>query len=347
MNPDTNLQTAATALKAKDWIKVRESLAVRCVCEGDGDYAASDRLCAGVALISEDLESVACPDCGRDLYPAEDRKRLHKYWRIRLAWPGILRDVEQRLRELDPQVFVEREGAYRLSSGTYVCVADRCSGTKYVAQDWVALQPMLFLVADAPVLASVAPATLSLAGLWCDPAALPKALYEAGRRAPLPRHSPAMFSRGPQVTSAAPATKQAAPKTFVVEVSLDEILVQGISIMAPQAHARMHLFRVLWRSFLDSLQRGLSAEDHPPLNVSQLRKALKAAGVHSLDDEGSLRQTVNRLQRDIEGKIKSTLGHPLEREDIIETLRRSSRSDADFGYRINPQTVVARLFQSR
>ena len=37
---------------------------------------------------------------------------------------------------------------------------------------------------------------------------------------------------------------------------------------------------------------------------------------------------------------------PIGREDIIETVRWKWQDDADFGYRINPRTVVARPLES-
>jgi predicted RNase H-like nuclease (RuvC/YqgF family) len=63
------------------------------------------------------------------------------------------------------------------------------------------------------------------------------------------------------------------------------------------------------------------------------------------DDVESVRRTINQLQKDVEIKLRKETGIPIDRQDIIQTREWSGQSKNDFGYRINPFTVIARPFQ--
>ena len=76
-----------------------------------------------------------------------------------------------------------------------------------------------------------------------------------------------------------------------------------------------------------------------------IRELESRTGKH-IDDEMSIRRSINRLQTDIETAVKRKLGLPIDREDIIQTCRWKGQGEGDYGYRINPFTVAARPFQT-
>ena len=113
------------------------------------------------------------------------------------------------------------------------------------------------------------------------------------------------------------------------------IRVSGVEVAARQAKTRAQIFAVLWQRFLEDLRDGRSPAEFRTVNVDALAAQLKK-------DPEVIRRTVNRFQEDIEVEVKRKSGEAISREDIIETVRRAGQLDADFGYRINPRTVVTR-----
>jgi hypothetical protein len=55
---------------------------------------------------------------------------------------------------------------------------------------------------------------------------------------------------------------------------------------------------------------------------------------------------VNRIQSDIKDTIKKNTGAPISGGDIIQTIASQGKDDPDSGYRINPISVMARIFST-
>jgi len=132
----------------------------------------------------------------------------------------------------------------------------------------------------------------------------------------------------------------------VVECGPNTVVVEGETVVAPQAGTRFDVFRILWDQFLDDMRQAVLPEQHRLINIKDIIKEIEARTEKYVEDETSIRRTINRLQSDIETAIKKKLGLPIDREDIVQTCRWKGQGEGDFGYRINPFTVAARPFLS-
>ena len=119
-----------------------------------------------------------------------------------------------------------------------------------------------------------------------------------------------------------------------------------VVVVAPQAGPRYEIFRILWDRFLDDLKEALPPEQHGLINIRDLIKELESRTGKFVEDETTVRRTVNRLQSNIETAVKKKLGLPIDREDIVQTCRWKGQGEGDYGYRINPFTVAARPYQA-
>ncbi len=135
-------------------------------------------------------------------------------------------------------------------------------------------------------------------------------------------------------------------RRFAVEVGSNIVRVEGVKVVAEQAGIRFVVFNILWDSFLDDLKNGLVADQFHTKSISQVIDELERRTGKNHPDETTVRRALNRLQKDIEATIKRKVGLAIDRQDIIQTCRWTSQSDDNFGYRINPFTVVARPFQA-
>lgn len=132
----------------------------------------------------------------------------------------------------------------------------------------------------------------------------------------------------------------------MVECGPNTVVVEGETVVAPQAGTRFDVFRILWDQFLDDMRQAVLPEQHRLINIKDIIKEIEARTEKYVEDETSIRRTINRLQSDIETAIKKKLGLPIDREDIVQTCRWKGQGEGDFGYRINPFTVAARPFLS-
>ncbi len=106
------------------------------------------------------------------------------------------------------------------------------------------------------------------------------------------------------------------------------------------------MFQVLWERFLEDIKEGNSPADFHAMSVKEIASALDKQTGRYTDDLTTTRRNINRLQSSIETAVKKNLGSPIDREDIVQTCKWQGTSDDNFGYRINPFTVVARPLQA-
>ena len=124
------------------------------------------------------------------------------------------------------------------------------------------------------------------------------------------------------------------------------VRVEGMLVVNPQAGIRFHVFMVLWNNFLDDLRDGRKPEDFTLTNVPDIMEQIPKRRKKEILDETTVRRAINRLQNDIEKFVKKKLGLPIDKEGIIQSIRWKGEGKGEFGYRINPFTVVARPFQT-
>lgn len=74
----------------------------------------------------------------------------------------------------------------------------------------------------------------------------------------------------------------------------------------------------------------------------ETRKIAESLGLDlsTTDLEQQIRHPLNKMQRTIKKKLASKIGLNINRNDIIQTLRWSGIGTKEYGYAINPLTVV-------
>lgn len=352
--PPSEMLELAARLESMGLIRAVRREYVRCVNYQDRDVPTRNRDCTGKVYIDERLDEggdeYRCPECDRVLFPFRYRKQRFQDMRSGVIEDGILAYV---LRELAPlQVAVKElaRGAYRVDVGdlgVVVCVID-CCPDKFLAHDWARVQPTLYLGVNArrlrdrfldeawlvrAALADVVAGTVPMKELLAT-------AMDSTRLATIPNVSVPVFSRGtPPIRNGVTPTP-AKGRRFVVEVGPKVIKVDGVAVTAPQATSRYQLFRILWERFVQDLLEDRPAEDFRPMSIDALGDELENRSGGAIDDAANLRRNLNRFQEDIESAIKRQLGNPIGRNDIIQTCPKGDQGDRDFGYRINPYTVL-------
>ncbi|WP_353274677.1 hypothetical protein [Wolbachia endosymbiont (group B) of Hofmannophila pseudospretella] len=126
-------------------------------------------------------------------------------------------------------------------------------------------------------------------------------------------------------------------KLQLIEGSL---YVNNIEILNKKAVACMKVLRVLFEQFLNDCKKELPPEKHMLLRITEIEKRLNLDP--EADPEHHIRKPLNTIQRTIKTTLAKKLGLNIERNDVIQTVGWPGSSRRDYGYRINPFTVVVR-----
>ena len=127
-------------------------------------------------------------------------------------------------------------------------------------------------------------------------------------------------------------------RQFVLRITHDQAHLEGVLIASRKAPAQLLVLQILAKHFMRSLismtsmTPGLLSADHIADRLQRLTKKER-------EDRESVRKSINRLHDTIADRIKRTLGLPIGREDIIETVPWQGQQDP-YGYRVNPLSVV-------
>ncbi len=118
------------------------------------------------------------------------------------------------------------------------------------------------------------------------------------------------------------------------------LYVNNIEILNKKAVACMKVFRILFEQFLHDCKKELPPEKHMLLSITEIEKRLNLDP--EADPEHYIRKPINTIQRTIKTTLAKKLGLNIERNDVIQTVGWPGSSRRDYGYRINPFTVVVR-----
>jgi len=342
---------AAEHLTGLGLIAIQSREYVRCANPEDRDFSRSNRLCRGRIVIPESPSggTLRCPECERAVYP-ENGKRCYRFSRVQVQPENVLRYIAGLI---DPHGSVDERGVFRVNVSGHevtVCVADYAA-LKFLARERASQIPTCFVVVS-PVdveerfLKESWVRRVTLAEVVADTHSLQALVRQVAAEGPptlLLNASIPIFENAPSSVIVESPRVAILHRTFIVEVGNNVVHVNGVKVVARQAGPRFFLFRALWGQFLKDLKEGLPPDAFSPTPAADLTQLLEARskGTETID-ELSIRRTINRLQADIESQVKKELGIPVGREDIVETCRKSGQTDTDFGYRLNPITVVVR-----
>jgi len=357
--PSQVLLKAATRLEKDGLVETRVREYVLCADPQDSDYPPKNRHCRGRLYVDDGLDEAGhdfrCPECDRPVFPFRHKKRRHKELRTKMIPQGVTSYVLSELAKLKSNVKEISTSVYRIDigdMGVLLCIADYCSDEKYLTRDWARTQTTCYLVVnpkdiDEHFLDEDWIIRTSLADVVCGNTDIKEWVCEAAECGPpqsVRNASVPVYTKGAVPIVAEPVIPYQAGRRFVVECGPNTVVVEGETVVAPQAGTRFDLFCILWDQFLDDMRQAVPLKQHRLIEIKEIIKEIEARTDKYVEDETTIRRTINRLQSDIETAIKKKLGLPIDREDIIQTCRWKGQGEGEFGYRINPFTVAARPF---
>lgn len=360
-NPSQDLLKTAARLEKEGFVETRVRECILCAEPQDSDYPPKNRHCRGRLYVDDGLDEAGhefrCPECDRPVFPFRYNKLRHKELRTKLLPQGITSYILSELANLKSSVKEISAGVYRIDIGdlgVLVCIADYCSDEKFLTRDWARTQTTCYLVVnpkslDERFLNEDWIIRTSLADIICGQTKIKDWVCNAAKCGPpqsVRTASVPIYTKGATPIVAEPVAPYQVGRRFVVECGPNTVVVEGETVVAPQAGTRFDVFRILWDQFLDDMRQAVLPEQHSLINIKDIIKEIEARTEKYVEDETSIRRTINRLQFDIETAIKKKLGLPIDREDIVQTCRWKGQGEGDFGYRINPFTVAARPFLS-
>lgn len=361
-NPTDELVAAAESLKAIGLISVHLREYVKCVEPRDRDFPPRNRNCQGNIYLEEgqdeDGDEICCPKCQRAVRPYALEKLRHRCLHTAVSQSGAITWIHDRLEKASASVRDLGDGTFRVDGfgdlGVVVCVvdADGYPDRKFNTRDYASTNPICYITinpraAEARFLKDEWLCRTSLVDLVSGTVDLQRLLSDLAEAAPpgaISKVDIPVYAKGHVLIQ--PEEKPNAGRLFCVEVHNNSVLIDGQTVINPQAGPRLKLFRILWKQHLDDLSKGSPADSFTALGMRSLLKLMEDEG-HRYTDETSLRKVINNLQSDIETAVKRKLGKPISREDVVQTCRMTSQSDSSGGYRLNPVSVAIRAPQTR
>lgn len=360
--PTDDVIAAAERLRVEGLIDFSLREYVKCVEPRDVDFPPRNRHCQGRIVMhdgmDEDGDEVRCPQCERPVRAVRFNKLRHKLLEVSVRQLGALTWLRSQLERISTNVVDLGNGAFHVggfgSVGVTVCVADLDgpADSKYNARDYAATNPVCYVTINPKVPEGrflkdgcvCRAALVDLVAGVVDLRALLTRLVETSPPTSLSKVDVPVYAKGHVLIQ--PVAAPHPQRVFYVEVCNDVLRVNDEVVVNPQGKARLALFRILLKQFIDDMTLGLSPEDFTAINIRQLCRLMKKAQ-YPQSDETAMRRMINNLQSDIETAVKRGLGLPIDREDIVQTCRMTSQADTSGGYRINPFSVAIRPSQKR
>ncbi|OHC75213.1 MAG: hypothetical protein A3G18_06665 [Rhodospirillales bacterium RIFCSPLOWO2_12_FULL_58_28] len=233
-----------------------------------------------------------------------------------------------------------------------ICLVEYCADERILTREWAAMNPTLYVTVGPKErdwllqenwlknirLADIVSGRMELASAITDTATF-------GRPSSLGAASIPIYTKGARPIHYEAVEPVHADRAFTVAVGPSTVMVNGVTVIHKQASARLVLFKILWGRFLDNLKNGIEPDDFPPMTLEDIAELVQTGGNKEVEDVETIRRNLNRLQTDIEKAVKKYTGAPIGAGDIIQTIPRHVTGD-DYGFRINPVSVMPRLFSA-
>ena len=360
--PSAELRAAADTLVERGIITLEERQYVRCANPEDFDdfRYVKNRNCRGRIYIEDGLDlygdEYKCPDCDRPIYPG--KKKRYDEWRVRLLPNGIKAFVETALKDAGLTWKEKAPWVFRVEVGdeeVWLCIVDFCESCQHMTREWAVANhnKALWLVvhprgkAERFLQEDWLP-VVSLSELLTDNASLNSLLQARAACKPATNlGNPSLPIYTKSQRHPASFEVEIPPnldRLFVVQITDGIVLVNGCSVIPKQAITGYPIFMILLKHHLQGMIESLPSGEYPPLSTKDICDELYNVTGKEFDDEDAIRKTINRIQNNIEKVIKRETGDPIDRCDIIETLRWKGADEGDHGYRLNPSSVAIRPF---
>lgn len=350
------LRAAAQAVTSLGIARITDVSCVRCANEEDYDFGPRHKHCTGIIELDQSRVEEGewhCPRCERVVRPFANRRPKQQISGLRteVDRAGVSAYVAAILAATGRTIEQPEAGVWTITGDprhpdrAYVVVTDLLdSKSVWRRHDHVATRAVRFLIVDPET------STRFLNAPWLTPLPLsalivgeetPGALLHGIAAPPDGQHPVPAASLPVFTTGARPIERNAAPATgpdrcFVVEFRGDELLINGVSALAPQAKSLLAIFRRLWEQFRDDVGAGSGPDDVAHTSLADLARFMEA-GANDAGDSDAVRRAVNRLQETLSTAVRKSTGARCEREDIVEGATNGG------GYRINPRRVAYRV----
>lgn len=349
VNPNQNYIKAAKYLSNLELIKMQDRSYIICSYRQDKlDWPnVVDPYCDNEIFIDEDFneacDNIICENCNRDIFPNTYKKQRFHRLSVYLNPEKIMCWFESQLSNTNFMWQRVENGVYYIGrQGEFVnlIILDFCTNPTFLTIDRLRVNPTVLVILrknlpDIPLDLPI----VEMVDLLCQRKTFIEVFQEVVKRG-----VPELISNtSMQIlhTAYAPLKRiEPAKKKDFLELQLIEskLYVSNIEIINEKAVACMRVFRVLFEQLLDDCKKGLSPA---LLSIHELTKRLNLDT--EADPEHHIRKPLNTIQRTIKTTLAKRLGLNIGRNDVIQTVGWPGSSRKDYGYRINPFTVVIKV----
>jgi hypothetical protein len=356
--PSADVLRAMDVLAGRGIVGVHRHEYVLCANSRDRDFPPAVRDCRGRVFLRDGADEggyeYRCPDCNRPVFPNRNGKQWFYEYRVTVIREGVVSYLASLLSTLGLNDRLRCEGVWEVDTDegrVTLCVVEYCAEERVLAREWAAMSPTLYVTVGPKerdwLLGEAWLKHLRLADIVSGEADLVSALTDAaatGRPASFHVASVPIYTKGARPIHFEPVETIHTDRAFAVAVGPSAVVVNGVEVMSRRAGTRMVVFRILWKRFLDNLKNGHEPDDFPPMTIQDIADLVQKETKKEVEDVESVRRAVNRMQADIEKAVKKHTGAPIGSGDIIQTIPSQGTGGEDHGYRINPVSVMPRLF---
>ncbi|MCC7409988.1 MAG: hypothetical protein IT442_18120 [Phycisphaeraceae bacterium] len=344
---------AAEQLRELGLIRVDRRTFVRCAFTEDRDFPHTSRTCTERIFLSPNLDEnnhdYRCPECGREVFPDRYKKRRFEELRVKILDDGVAEYVQSKLggdasiEQVDDVPFAWR--VKRGLAGVHVCIADFCDHQQIMSIQWAQQNPTCYVAVNPRALERFGPVdwlcTVPLADIIRGKVDL-RATVEALASATEPKHIPALatpvYSKTAHRPEAVVEPYETSTHLFILELGGKTASINGVEVLAAQAHAAHAILRQLAKAYLEDVLAGAALDDFCCQTPDEITANLQKKGLKkdSVNQE-QVRRTINRLQESIEQRLRQA-GIATERDSVIQVSPNTTKE----GYRLNPLKVAIR-----
>lgn len=283
-----------------------------------------------------------CEDCCRYILPNTHQKKRFHLLSTDLDLKKIVDWFENLLRISQLIWRKAAEGVYHVSSQDSIVnlvVLDFCTDAVHLTIDKLRIQPTVLItvrenVPDLPIALPV----VKMTDLFCECRTLDEVLFEAVEKG-IPK---LIFNASQQILPIVPLreTKPELPKQpLQLQFTGGVVYINNIEVVNKRAKLCISIFDVLFQQFLHDFSNDVPKEEHKPLSIEKIADLLN---FHSeiTDLEQQIRNPINKMQRTMKEKLANQLGLSIKRDDVIQTIGWPELACKEYGYRLNPFTLV-------
>ncbi|MBA8758090.1 hypothetical protein HCR18_03315 [Wolbachia pipientis] len=346
--PNHDYLEVAQYLSSLGFLNLREYYFIICANDKDDlDLHVINPFCNNRLEIASDYDEdyddpIMCDLCERDILPDTYKKQRYYSLGITINYLKVIEWFEEQLAGLSVTWNKVVMGVYYVlieKSFVTLIIPDCCSDKSYLTIDKLKVNPAALISFNKenfkPFLDLY---IVPIADLICEHQTLSEVLGEAVEKG-VPKLLPNVSFQALNCYPYIPLqqTKLAAQeKTLQLQIKNGNIYINDIEVVNKQSKLGMNIFFILLEQFWHDFKEGIPPEQHKTLSIGQIADCLGNIS----DTEQQIRKPINRMQKTMAEKLAKTLGMNVKRDDIIQTLPWSGIGIKEYGYRLNPFTLL-------